>query len=312
MRWLKWIAVVGIVAAAGVAVMALGPQSGSDQGNRRAPAPAQRGFQVFSTGGAQLGVTLRELDQAAAKEHKLTSTDGVLVEEVASNSAAEKGGIRAGDVIVEFDGERVRSIRQLRRLVNETAEGRAVRVAVMRDGRKTDLTVTPQTSTANAFEGRFNGWMSDDLQRQLQDALRAVPRDYSFRYYQEQPGVPPRDRAPQFRLQPREPFAPLPPGEGRLGVVVQELTPQLAEFFSVKQGALIATVTPDSPAARAGLKAADVITKVNGKEVSVPDDVVRAIRGIPDGQDVSLEIVRDRKAQTIKVKLTGTDRTWHA
>ncbi len=89
---------------------------------------------------------------------------------------------------------------------------------------------------------------------------------------------------------------------------MQELTPQLEEYFGVKEGVLVATVNPDSPGASAGLKAGDVITHVNGTAVGSPDALVRAIREPADGAEISLGIVRDKKAQTLKVKLPAAAR----
>ena len=68
---------------------------------------------------------------------------GVVVEEVQPDSAAEKAGLKHSDVIVEFDGEHVRSARQFTRLVQETASGRTVKATVMRDGQKKELQITP-------------------------------------------------------------------------------------------------------------------------------------------------------------------------
>src|SRR5205814_97864 len=72
-------------------------------------------------------------------------------------------------------------------------------------------------------------------------------------------------------------------GRGRLGVTLEELTPQLAKYFGAKDGVLIASVREDSPASRAGLKAGDVITKVNNEPVGSRDDLMRLVRDVKDG-----------------------------
>ena len=71
-------------------------------------------------------------------------------------------------------------------------------------------------------------------------------------------------------------------------------------------------MSPESAASRAGIKAGDVITTVAGKKVETTDDLVRAVRAAEDGADVEIGIVRDKKAQTLKVKLSsaGGKRTW--
>jgi len=77
------------------------------------------------------------------------------------------------------------------------------------------------------------------------------------------------------------------------------LTKQLADYFGVKDGGtLITSVTENSPAAKAGLKAGDVITAVDGEKVTSSGDVTRAINKKEEG-DVTLTIIRDRSTRTI-------------
>ena len=90
-------------------------------------------------------------------------------------------------------------------------------------------------------------------------------------------------------------------GNRRIGVSTQPLTRQLADYFGVKDGGLLITsVNDNSPAAKAGLKAGDVITAVDGEKVTSPGDVSRAISKKEDGA-VSLTIIRDRNTRTVTV-----------
>ena len=73
------------------------------------------------------------------------------------------------------------------------------------------------------------------------------------------------------------------PRTGRLGVTIQELEAQLAEYFGTSKGVLVNSVTADSPAARAGLKAGDVVTAVNGKAVAEPSELIEAVQAVEDG-----------------------------
>jgi membrane-associated protease RseP (regulator of RpoE activity) len=88
---------------------------------------------------------------------------------------------------------------------------------------------------------------------------------------------------------------------GRLGVTIQELTPELATYFGVKDGVLVATVRADSPAARAGIKVGDVITAVNDKPIPDGNTLVAQI-GDKEG-DVTIGLSRDKKAMSVKATL---------
>jgi len=90
----------------------------------------------------------------------------------------------------------------------------------------------------------------------------------------------------------------------RLGVQLQDLTPQLAKYFGTdqKSGALISEVIDNSAAERAGLQAGDIILAIDGKQVSNPGDAAQTIREHKEGT-VELRILRDRKEQTITATL---------
>jgi serine protease Do len=91
------------------------------------------------------------------------------------------------------------------------------------------------------------------------------------------------------------------PSRGRLGVNVQELTPDLAAYFGVKDGLLVNSVRADTPAARAGIKAGDVIGTVNGKAVTTPDELIKELAD-KEGE-VALGVTRDKKPLPLKATL---------
>jgi membrane-associated protease RseP (regulator of RpoE activity) len=243
-----------------------------------------RQMAIFDGGGARLGISIRDLNADQQK----TTPNGVVVEEVRGGSAAEKAGVKKGDVIAEFDGERVRSARQLSRLVGETADGRAVKTSVLRDGKRVELSVTPESGSVA------------DGPHEFEFAMPRVERmpgmDWEMRGNVER----------GFRAAPElggRPFGMISPGRGRLGVGIQDLTPQLAEYFGAKDGVLITSVEADSPAGKAGLKAGDVITSVNGTPVTEPSTVIDAVRSAGDATAVTIEYLRDKKAASTKATL---------
>jgi membrane-associated protease RseP (regulator of RpoE activity) len=90
-------------------------------------------------------------------------------------------------------------------------------------------------------------------------------------------------------------------GEGRaIGVSVEGLSKQLAQHFGVDGGVLVNEVRGGSPASKAGLRAGDIITEVNGKAVKNQFDIIRGVNDKKDG-DVTVTFVRDGQRQTVNV-----------
>jgi serine protease Do len=271
MRAIRTVFVMLSIAA--VAVPAMHAQS-------RRPDPAPQGTvqRPWPGGisGSMIGIRLADVSADDVKLLKLSKAEGAMVESVSPNSPANTAGIRAKDVIVEFDGEHVRSARHLTRLVSETPAGREVSVMVMRDGRKTELHVKPEAN--DRFGAQFGGIIDPEQMRNLGEQAGRVARDMS-RNFPDMVGLVNR---------------------GRLGVSVQELSPELAAFFGVKSGVLVAGVEKDSAAEKAGLKAGDVITSVDGHGVATPAELIGALP-IGDGShDVNLDVMREKKELKLK------------
>lgn len=296
MTFWKTTALTGALLSAAAAGASVAPAHGQTTAVHADPAGVHavtiEPQQIFewSSGGSRIGVTLREVEQDDVKSAKLPGVMGAIVEDVAADSAAEKAGIRKNDVIVEFDGERVRSVRQLTRLVQETPPGRQVQVGVLRDGQRTTMTVEPREGNRFMF-----------------DRLENLGRDLNLDV------IPPRPpRAPSGPRPPRPPeffrFDDLLGNRNsRLGISIDTLSPQLAEYFGTKDGVLVTTVEDNSAAAKSGLKAGDVITTFNGAAVSDPGDLRRRIQS-SDGEEFTMGIVRDKKTQTLKGKFERAER----
>lgn len=220
--------------------------------------------------GASIGVSVRDLNNTEKEKQ------GVAIESVTPETPAARAGLKTGDVVVEFDGEQVRSVRSFTRLVQETAPGRTVKVTIVRDGRRQTLDITPEES------GRFSTRVPPDISREVDRALRNVPFDFD-----------------------ELPFA----GErARLGATLMPVSDQLLQHFGATNGVLVSTVTPDSAAARAGLKAGDVITTVNERRVERLSDVTSALRDAGSGGNVRLRVIRDRKELTLNATLPERER----
>jgi serine protease Do len=267
--------VLGLALAIGGAVSV----AAQDRSERRRP-----NVMVLDGRGAQLGVRVSDVD--------LKDPSGVRIDDVDPDSPAEKAGLREGDVVVEFDGERVRSARQFTRLVQETPDGRTVKIAVMRNGQKQTLDATPENRVTMDF-----GADADRLREEVERSLREFRVEPPiFRY---------DDRGPRrFEYRLPERVMPFMGSRGRLGVTVQSLTPELEEYFGARNGGvLVSSVTPDSAAAKAGLKAGDVITSINGRSVTGSGELMRELRDLSG--DVTVGILRDKQEMTLKAVLTS-------
>jgi membrane-associated protease RseP (regulator of RpoE activity) len=183
--------------------------------------------------------------------------------------------------------------------VQETPGGRKVQASVMRDGQRVAITLEPQSPDRNSYFGDFDGFPD-------------IARSFMF------PPAPPAPPSPPAA--PAPPSPPMPPGlrgyfdfdelvgrgSARLGVTVSDLQPQLADYFGVKDGVLVTSVAAESVGAKAGAKAGDVITTVNGDTVKSPAELRQRTSRLNDGDEVTIGIVRDKKAMTLKGKMEGT------
>ena len=298
----RW-AGVGIGALA-AAVAAQATVHGRVRADDEVDAPRRVEVVRFAGGGARLGVVLEDVRAEDVGRLKLAEERGALVKEVVKGSAAEKAGLKDGDVILSYQGERVGSAAQLRRLVRETPPGRHVTLEASRGGATQRLTASLEASDDHelAFgDDSFRFHMPDSFQFNV--PVPPVP---------PVPPIPPMDqmfgdgdRGRRFLFRDRMVEA----RPGRLGLSYQELSGQLARYFKVEDGAVLVTeVESDGPAARAGLRAGDVIVKFNGKAVTDGSDLRRTLGEVASGTDVTVTVQRDGRPLDVKVTPRGERR----
>lgn len=265
--------------AATLAALAAQPAAAGPQGAAQpAPEAVERVIERrIEFGGARsaIGISVRDVDDPAAET-------GAVVMDVRAEGPANAAGIEPGDVIVEFDGERVRGARQLARVVEETPAGRTVPLRVRRDGSALALQVTP--AEAPGWAARLADVDSARLRRGMDElGERLGELDLS--------GL---RRLPDLLREGR-----WGPGRVRLGVRAESIGGQLADYFGVDAGVLVTHVGADTTGATAGLRAGDVITAIDGDAVNDLRGLRRRLARLEPGAGFDLTIVRDRTETTL-------------
>ena len=267
-----------------------------------APADAPGMFSMFIEGGSFLGVYAEDISKENMSHYGLREARGVGITQVVKDSPAEKAGLRKDDVILKFEGDSVTSVRKLTRLVSEVAPDQTARVSISRGGTEQEVSVTmgKRDQATNTFH-RFPGF----------EGLEGLQGFKGLRGPEGLHGVMPPG-APGANIWKWE--GPGPDGQGmvfafgggrRIGVSTTQLTKQLADYFGIAdgKGVLVTSVVDDSPAAKAGIKAGDVITAIDGEKVEGAGDLSRAINKKKDGE-VTLTVIHNKNQRAVTVTPT--------
>jgi len=220
-----------------------------------------------------LGVTIAEVTADKAKELKLPAARGVILSRVEADSPAAKAGLKANDVITEFNGQRVEGTLQFRRLIRETPGGRTVQLTFWRDGRAQSVSVE-----LGAFPDKLEGHGFG-------------PKEFKF-------------EMPEFggKLFGHDVFLQHGP---RLGIDAEDLSGQLGSYFGAPdgEGVLVRDVTSGTPAEKAGLKAGDVIIKIDGERVRTVHELREKMRAKRENKTVSVSVIRKGTEMSFNVEV---------
>jgi S1-C subfamily serine protease len=243
-------------------------------------APQTPGAWSFSMAdGNYLGVYTESVTAQNLGTYGVREARGVGINRVAKDSPAEKAGLQKNDVIIRFDNETVTSVAKLNRLIAEAEPGHTAQLTISRGGSEQQLSVKLGERSENKA-GLFK-WTPGDSD----DLVRPFMNGQNFNFDQE--GL-----AKLYNV-----FG----STRRIGVSTAPLSKQLGEYFGAQNGGvLISTVVENGPAAKAGLKAGDVITAVDGSAVKSANEFIKELGNKKDG-DVTLTIIRDKSQRTIKV-----------
>jgi membrane-associated protease RseP (regulator of RpoE activity) len=235
---------------------------------------------VFSSedGGSTsyLGVDIADVTAERLSALKLKDEKGVEVTMVDQDAPAGKAGIKEHDVILTMNGTTVESGAQLRRMIHETPPGRIVSFGLSRDGQP--MTVKVQLADKHK-EFSFVSPKGEDYHVNIPEIH-----------------IPDID-IPSMNMV-------VVTQSARSGLMVENITPQLGDFFGVKNGngVLVRSVDKGSRAEKAGFRAGDVIVKVNNQAVHDTSDFSHAVRS-RTGDSVNVGVMRDKKEQTLTLSL---------
>lgn len=224
---------------------------------------------IVPVGGSYIGVMMQEVDSERAKALKLTEVAGVEITVVEPDGPAEKAGLKVGDVVLRYNGQRVEGNEQFARLVRETPAGHEVKLDISRGGAVQTVTVRVAQRKAPRVEwGATPGRM--DIQ------MPDLPRTF---------------------MQVRSSV---------LGVEAESIDGQLAQYFGVKDGVLVRSVSKGSAAEKAGIRAGDVIIKIDDAHITSPTDISSRLRTL-HGKPVPLVLMRDHKELTVTATIADDD-----
>ena len=231
-----------------------------------------------------LGVETHEVTADRAKELKLSAERGVMLGKIVPDSPAAKAGLEENDVVTEVNGQRVEGTSQFRRMIREIPAGRHIQLTVWRDGRSQTISATLGKS---------------EERRHIMTRVAPTPGAFAFRM-PEMPDIPPMEWNGNMVFGG---------GQPRLGIDAEEISGQLGAFFGAPdgEGILVRDVNSGSPAEKAGVKAGDIITSVNGERIRTVGELREKLSAKRDAKDkdqtVKLGVLRNKSEISFNVEL---------
>ena len=237
---------------------------------------------IGDDGSSWLGVETHEVSSDKAKELKLSAERGVVLGKIVPDSPAAKAGLKENDVVMEINGQRVEGAAQFRRMIHEIPAGRSIQLSVWRDGRMQTISATLGKSQER---------------RHAMKMVTPTPGTFAFRM----PEIP---EIPSMEWNGNMLFGG---GQPRLGIDAEDLSGQLGTFFGAPdgEGILVRDVNSGSPAEKAGVKAGDVITSLNGERIRTVSELREKLSAKREDKDrtVKLGILRNKSAVSLGVEL---------
>jgi serine protease Do len=188
---------------------------------------------------------------------------GAKITDVTNNSAADKAGLKEGDIIVRVDDTKIENHEQLSKTITKHKPEEKVTVVYLRDGKEQKA---PVTLGKSSFYGTYT-----------MPKVATAP-DVAFNF--DQNGM-----NQSFYY----------PSRGRIGIRAQDT--------EEGKGVKVLDVSDESLAEKAGIKEGDIITEFDGKAINSADELATAAKASKDKSSISLKFTRDGKAQTAEIKI---------
>ncbi len=220
-----------------------------------------------------LGVEISEVTAEKAKELSLPAIRGVLVTEVEADSPAAKAGLKANDVIASYERQDIEGTLQFRRMVRETPPGRSIELQVWRGGKTEKVSVEVGNRTSPMAR----------VMKDVKPFILEMPQmDLGLDMQRVELGITPQ-----------------------LGVSAEDVSGQLGSYFDAPgdEGVLVREVRPGTPAEKAGIKAGDIIYKVDDQQVKTVNQLRERLRSRRDQKTVAIGVVRKGTQVSVNVEL---------
>ena len=230
-----------------------------------------------------LGVSIEEYEEGKV---------GIVA--IEKESPAELVKLKEGDIVLKIEGEEVTSTKMLAKEIRKRKPGKTITLKIERNGKEVDVKV------------KLGEYSEKDVRIELESKF---PRLFIAPKPPKPPGIP---KLPELRKLPKPPEPPEPKifswgleHRKYIGIYLEEINSELSEYFGVKEGRglLVAKITKDSRAEKAGLKVGDVIIKADGIRTEQARDLTGVIQDKEKGERIKLELLRNKKVRSVEVEI---------
>jgi S1-C subfamily serine protease len=213
---------------------------------------------------------------------------------IEKESPAELAKLKEGDIVLKIEREEVASTKMLAKEIRKRKPGKTITLKIERNGKEIDVKV------------KLGEYSEKYVRIELESKF---PRLFFAPKPPKPPVVP---KLPELRKLPKPPEPPEPKifswgleHRKYIGIYLEEINRELSEYFGVKEGRglLVAKITKDSPAEKAGLKVGDVIIKADGIRTERARDLTRVIQDKEKGERIKLELLRNKKVRSVEVEI---------